>query len=116
MRYAAVLLLLVAVGCASPVEPPSSPTLPPEIASVVASAERLTTIKGPRRVQEIRKGRYGDLRRGSTNDLSGQAAGARQAKADLVVWRVILSGPTGIEELYIDPSDDGLVDSITQGQ
>jgi hypothetical protein len=116
MRYAAVLLLLIAIGCATPVDPPSSSTMEPEIASLVASAERLTTIKGPWRVEEIRKGPFGELWRGSTNDLSGQAPGALRAKADLVVWRVILSGPTGLQELYIDSSRENLVDSITQGE
>ena len=86
------------------------------MSAIVTSAERLTSIKGPWQLQEIRKGRFGDLWRGSTNDVTAQAPAAVQAKAALVVWRVVLSGPAGIEELYIDPSRGELVDSITQGE
>lgn len=43
------------------------------------------------------------------------SAADREAKGSKVVWRVDLSGPHGIEELYLDQATGQLVDAITQG-
>lgn len=79
------------------------------------TAKRLTSIAGPWVVGVTTRGRYADLWEGSTSDLSGQGTAARSALADVIVWRVDLSGPSGWEQLYIEASDSKLVATITQG-
>jgi len=92
----------------------SSDITTPEQAAVVA--RQLTSISGPWTVGEIQRGTYGSLFRGSTNDVSGQGTAARAAIGPKIVWRVDLSGPSGLDELYIDATTGQLLDAITQGQ
>lgn len=92
----------------------AAPSLTDETA-VVAIAERLTSIAGPWTVGGVRRGSYRELWQGSTSDVSGQGSADRQAKAAVVVWRVDLSGPSGVEELYIEAATGRLVDTIIQG-
>jgi hypothetical protein len=33
----------------------------------------------------------------------------------MIIWRIDVAGPTGLEELYLDAATGSLVDSITQG-
>ncbi|HEY7130641.1 MAG TPA: hypothetical protein VH440_00230 [Candidatus Limnocylindrales bacterium] len=114
----AILIGIIAAGCAAPpTAPPSVPkSMSPDAAAIVAAAERLTSIGGPWEVREVSKGRYVDLWRGSSNDMTGADQAGPDVKAGLVVWRVDLAGPNGIEELYIDSADGQLVDAITQGR
>lgn len=86
----------------------------PEQAAAVA--QQLTTISGPWTVGDVQHGTYESLWQGSTSDLTGQAAAERAVKDPKVVWRVGLSGPSGLEELYIDEATGELLDAITQGQ
>jgi len=78
-------------------------------------AERLTSVSGPWVVGDVETGTYADLWRGSTNDPHGQRGAAWQAEQATVVWRVDLTGPHGLEELYLDRATGALVDAITQG-
>ena len=87
------VLLIVVVGCAGPVPPPSADPR-------------------PWTVHQIDIGRYADLWRGSANDPGGDP----QRPPDRIVWRIDLMGPDGDEELYLDSATYDLVDAITQGQ
>ncbi|HET7029723.1 MAG TPA: hypothetical protein VFI34_04365 [Candidatus Limnocylindrales bacterium] len=106
---AGVVLALVA-GCANP---PDRPSVDPR-ALAVEAAERLTSIHGPWTVGEVQLGRYADLWRGAAHDPGDPAD--PQRPPDRVVWRIDLSGPEGIEELYLDATTSQLVDAITQGR
>lgn len=108
-------LVLTLAACFTPV-PSASPGPPDAQAQAIATAMRLTSISGPWTVGDVRIGTYADLWQESTNDLSGQGIADRAAKAKLVVWRIDLAGPTGLEQLYIDSVTGKLVDAITQGQ
>jgi hypothetical protein len=116
-----ILLLLLVAACAGPSATPSA-TPSPSTSGVIATAEqavvvaeRLTSISGPWKVGDVQHGTYESLFRGSTNDMSGQGTAARAAIAARIIWRVDLSGPSGLEELYIDETNGQLLDAITQG-
>lgn len=111
----AVLVLMLVGACAAPTP---SATLVPRLvdrASAVAAAERVTTIAGPWVAGEASEGTYAELWRGSSNDMSGQGTAEREALGPRLIWRVDLSGPNGIEELYLDQATGQLLDAITQG-
>jgi hypothetical protein len=84
-------------------------------AQAVAEAERLTSVAGPWVVGDVETGTYSDLWQGSTDDPRGDGAAEWQSKQAKVVWRVDLTGPHGIEELYLDRASGALLDAITQG-
>jgi len=114
--FAVAVLMLVLLGACSAPTPSATPT--PGLvdrASAVAAAEFVTTIAGPWVAGEASTGSYAELWRGSTNDLSGQGKAAREALGPRLIWRVDLSGPNGMEELYLDQATGQLLDAITQG-
>ncbi|MEO8469354.1 MAG: hypothetical protein ABI573_06765 [Chloroflexota bacterium] len=84
-------------------------------AQAIAAATQLTSIAGPWTVGDVQMGTYRNLWQGSTNDLSGEGTADRLKKGELIVWRIDLKGPGGLEQLYIDSVTWQLVDSITQG-
>jgi hypothetical protein len=84
-----------------------------ERAAVVA--ERLATIAGPWTIGGVQHGTYENLWQGSMNDPFGAGTADRARKAARIVWRVDLTGPNGLEELYIDEATGRLLDTITQG-
>ena len=116
-RLRVVALVALVSACAAPA--PARPSTPPPTittpADAIATAERLTSIAGPWVAGDVRQGTYAELWQGSTNDLSGTGTADRASTGPTVVWRVDLSGPSGVEELYIDARTGRLVDSITQG-
>lgn len=87
-----------------------------DAAAIVVAAETLASIGGPWEVREISRGRYADLWRGSSSDLSDSGQADLNTNAALIVWRVDLAGPNGIEELYINSTNGALVDAIIQGR
>jgi hypothetical protein len=111
----AVLTLILLGACSAPT--PSATPIPGLVdrASAVAAAEFVTTIAGPWVVGEVSTGTYAELWRGSTNDPFGQGTARSEALGPRLVWRVDLSGPNGMEELYLDQATGQLLDSITQG-
>ena len=114
--FAVAVLTLVLLGACS--APTTSATPIPGLvdrASAVAAAEFVTTIAGPWVAGEASKGTYAELWRGSSNDLSGKGTAERKALGPRLIWRVDLSGPNGLEELYLDQATGQLLDAITQG-
>jgi hypothetical protein len=114
----AVTLLLMGVAACADSLPATSPSVSGVIETAeqaALAAERLTTIAGPWRVDNVAHDTYESLWQGSTNDPTGQGAAESRRKAPKIVWRVDLSGPSGLEELYIDETDGKLLDAITQG-
>ena len=114
--WVAALITLVG-ACGAPV--PAGPSTPPPTittaADTIGTAERLTSIAGPWVAGDVRQGTYAELWQGSTNDLSGEGTAYREAMGPMIVWRVDLSGPGGVEDLYIDAGTGQLVDAVTQG-
>lgn len=118
--FAFVVVALVVAACGFMASPAPSPSASSDAAisspeAAGAAAIRLATISGPLTVGEIKHGAYVDLWGGSTNDLSGQGTADSAAKAKIIVWRVDVAGPGGLQELYIDEATGMLLDAITQG-
>ena len=84
--------------------------------TAVRLAESLTSIHGPRMVEEVTEGTYADLWRGSTNDMSGEQAAELRVIGPRVAWGVSLKGPDGSEELILDRETGRVLGAITQGQ
>ena len=113
-----ILVIAPLAACLGACAPAPSPSAAPSVdpaAEAVAQAERLTTIGGPWTVGEVRLGTHGELRQGSTNDLSGQGTATREALQNRVVWRIDLAGPHGSEQPYPAAATGALVDGIRQG-
>jgi hypothetical protein len=108
-------------ACATSSEPPSVAATPnvaarlSDAVAAVTAAQRLTTIHGPWTVEETRAGTYAELWDGSTNDTTGQQAAEFRANGARAAWRVLLVGPDGREELFLDRETGKLLSSVTQG-
>ncbi|HEY4752207.1 MAG TPA: hypothetical protein VIH37_02910 [Candidatus Limnocylindrales bacterium] len=105
-----------APATSSPERQGAPPSTAAGSAFAAAAALRLASIGGPLTVEEVRHGTYAELWDGSTNDLSGVGTASRASRAPLTVWRVLVAGPNGSEELFIVDPGGVLIDTITQGQ
>jgi hypothetical protein len=71
-------------------------------------AHRLATIRGPWDVWLVQKGELGEI-------YVGPPPGPNDEERRLFVWRVVLEGPTGEQEMYIDAVTGRLVHWMRAG-